>query len=208
MISIGETKVVEMFGNTKEKKEIIIADSTGNVKVAVFENLIAELQLDNCCTLTNLSSRKYSDFYLTTTKSTKITVQDDDLGEINDDIEENELPEKNGQIQNIQIVKKFHCGSCNKKMDIPEGIKKIKCPHCNLKGNVESFQFKVTSRFNLKEDKTTTHLVAFHDTISDFLNSQNRSDYLNDIDQLEDYFLDIISIKCTVNEDVVTKFAL
>lgn len=61
MISIGETKVVEMFGNTKEKKEIIIADSTGNVKVAVFENLIGELQLDNCCTLTNLSSRKYSD---------------------------------------------------------------------------------------------------------------------------------------------------
>ena len=43
-----------------------------------------------------------------------------------------------GKIQLVQCIQKVKSGPCKKSLELPEDNKRIKCPYCNLKSNIET----------------------------------------------------------------------
>lgn len=214
VIAIGEIDYVDMWGKQTPRKDITVADTTGNIKVKIYSNLFDAVQNNVTYTMENLSSRSYDYFYLTATKLTVVTKEEEtlDTSTIISEIEEPTQITKSGEIISIQCIKKYLCMACKKPVPInpTETSKFLKCSNCQSRGKLENFVNKLTARFTMKTSEENVALVAFHDAIISFLDSQALSQLSTNTDQLEEYFLDLPNITCTMkpNSDLVTKMAL
>ena len=102
-----------------------------------------------------------------------------------------------GKIQEVQCFQKVKCGACKKSLELPEDNKRIKCPYYNLKSNIATLQQTLTCRINLEDsNQNLFRLVCFQSTMQSFLKEQNKEELIQNLDQLEDYLLDITSVTC------------
>jgi hypothetical protein len=102
------------------------------------------------------------------------------------------------KIQQVQCIQKVKCGACKKSLELPEeDNKRTKCPYCNLKNNIATLQHTLTCRINLEDsNQKLFRLVCFQSTMQSFLKEQSKEELIQNLDQLEDYLLDIHSVTC------------
>jgi hypothetical protein len=74
-------------------------------------------------------------------------------------------------------------------------------PILQLKSNIATLQQTLTCRINLEDsNQNLFRLVCFQSTIQSFFKEQNKEELIQNLDQLEDYLLDIPSVTCVHGE--------
>lgn len=99
-----------LFGTRTNMQDIFVVDTTGQIRVTLWDTIISSVLVDNTYTFENLAVRNFkNETYLTTTKSTKITRTDS----IDDHVE---FESTVGTVAEVKITQSFMCKSCTRKL--------------------------------------------------------------------------------------------
>jgi Zn finger protein HypA/HybF involved in hydrogenase expression len=190
---------VSLYGSTKYVQDVVIADETGRIKLNLWEDMIDKVIEGKTYLFKNVSTRNFNNLpSLTTTMATSVQIVDD-IESTSDLVVMTNTKITHGQIQQVQCLQKFKCGACKKSLELTEeDTKRVKCPYCHLKSNISTLQQTFTYRINLEDDSSHNlfRLVCFQSTMISFLKEQNKEELLQNLDQLEDFLLDISSVTC------------
>ena len=197
-----EKHPVSLYGSTKYVQDVVIADETGRIKLNLWEDMIDRVVEGKTYQFKNVSTRNFNNLpSLTTTMAASVQIVDD-IEATSDLVVMTNTKITHGKIQQVQCIQKFKCGACKKSLELTEDTKRIKCPYCNLKSNIATLQQTLTCRINLEDDSSQNlfRLVCFQSTMISFLKEQNKEELLQNLDQLEDFLLDIPSVTCVHGE--------
>ncbi|XP_052069416.1 uncharacterized protein LOC127708549 [Mytilus californianus] len=77
VVKMEHSKVQMLYGKPTNMQDIIVVDSTCQIRITLCDSIVSSVQVDDTYTFENLSVRNFkNETYLTTTKSTKITRTD------------------------------------------------------------------------------------------------------------------------------------
>ncbi|CAC5410200.1 unnamed protein product [Mytilus coruscus] len=115
-----------------------------------------------------------------------------------------------GKILQVQCTGRKKCPSCDKNVEVQDRAEKIKCPSCNLKSNVKSLKESIFIRINIhdyQKKKNAIHrLICFREPLEVFLATQEKSNLIENFEELEDFLLDLkhyVKITCSKDSDIV-----
>ena len=177
VLEMSEKEEVTIFDKKKMKQNITVADSTSKVTVALFEDLITEVEEKLSFCFENLSSRIFNgNFYLTSTSSTKITRVDDlPFTEASNKLMAADLKEVEGTVEQVMCLERAKFLACNSTIELTPDARTIKCQSCKLKCKVTSIKKMYFFRMNIMDEEGKLHrLVSFQKAMEDFLGSQDK----------------------------------
>lgn len=115
---------------------------------------------------------------------------------------------QNVYIQQIHITDIRRCQACHQKMEVNAEDKTVRCSACQTKQRTAELKKSVTASLTVQDEQTNVSkfYVAQH-VLMELLQSCSKENLINDVDQLEDFFLGINNVKIThgSNNDAITK---
>lgn len=210
MSGVLETKEVDTRYGKKTVQTVIMADSSGIIRLALWENNIGKLQLNQCYQITNLISNHFKSFIqLSTTQDTKFT----EIQEIKNVVEDFSSLENTtwltGKIDFCSFTTHYKCMHCTKPLVFPENQKLVKCDACGVKQKVTEEQSSHVLKFQLKtDDDKKVKLIMFTNAIQQLKESCNLHTKTND--EIEDYLLmeNKFQVKIDIDSDVVNEMTI
>ena len=142
---LNDIAVVETSNGEIELREAILYDHTGHIKFTVWNNLIASIKETTWYNFTNLNIKLYYGCKLSTTKSTQVTIDNNDSLPIlppevmQEYLKDQELIEAKNihklccpEITNLELQLYPGCAnvSCKKPLVLQPGARIVTCPHC------------------------------------------------------------------------------
>ncbi|CAG2246867.1 unnamed protein product [Mytilus edulis] len=149
---------------------------------------------------TNLSTRFFHTFTLTTTSSKDIN-DHEDLLDIADYQEESTSTTITGAITQIILHKSAQCGNCHKSIkDIPTG-NLVRCNSCNMKQLKSNLNNAYSCKMNVKDLSTSQviKLSMFSSILLTFLTENLKLSLLSEMEDVEDYLLEQQHLTITYN---------
>ncbi|CAG2205624.1 unnamed protein product [Mytilus edulis] len=141
VVKLEDPKVQIAFGTPTNMQDIFVVDTTGQIRITLWDTIISSVLVDNTYTFKNLAVRNFkNETYLTSTKSTKIT-----RSESIDDAVQFEstaaVPTTIvGTVAEVKITQSFMCKSCTRKLPtLSKDEKYNRCPHCKMLQRTENF---------------------------------------------------------------------
>jgi LSD1 subclass zinc finger protein len=195
-----ENHPVSLSGSTEYVQDVVIADETRRIKLNLWEDMRDKVLEGKTYQFKNVSTRNFNNLpSLTTTKATSVQIVDEATSDL---VVMTNAKITYGKIQQVQCIQKFKCGACKKSLELTEDTKRVKCPYCNFKSNITTLQQTLTCRINLEDDSSQNlfRLVCFQSPMISFLKEQNKEELLQNLDQLEDFLLDIPPVICVHGE--------
>lgn len=167
MIDIGLTETVGQYPNQKDKRDVLIADNTGQITLTLWQKQCQNLTFnqDNVIVIENAVTSTFNNqIYITTSAETSINV-------VEEEIEVQATPAvkpKNTDViattvAQILAIKNFRCLikciNCKKEIDFATLETTIitdvmvTCPQCNVTFLAQNAQFKNNCEIMLSTDK-------------------------------------------------------
>ncbi|XP_026111621.1 uncharacterized protein LOC113088784 [Carassius auratus] len=139
------TETVEFQGASIEAQSCYLEDTSGTIKIQLWESLIGKLDFGRTYKLTNVSTRVFAgSMYLTTSRRTEIQ-QVAPLHGLNDVIQfrvdEGQVVVMEGSITSVEVALSHRCSRCNAwQQDFEKRGKFHRCFRCKRLQLVEAFQ--------------------------------------------------------------------
>ncbi|CAC5394749.1 unnamed protein product [Mytilus coruscus] len=190
-------KVQMLYGTPTNMQDIIVVDSTYQIRITLWDSIVSFVQVDDTCTFENLSVRNFkNETYLTTTKSSKITRTDS----IDDPVEFESTAAVPttivGTVAAVRITQGFMCKSCTRILQtlLKEG-KYNMCTYCKMLQKTANFVSCLTATLNVtSEDEVdeiqTSKLAIFSTQINNFCTLHDQEEFLDDPLKMEEFFLE------------------
>ncbi|CAG2257673.1 unnamed protein product [Mytilus edulis] len=177
--------------------DIFVVDTTGQIRVTLWDTIISSVLVDNTYTFKNLAVRNFkNETYLTSTKSTKIT-----RSESIDDAVQFEstaaVPTTIvGAVAEVKSTQSFMCKSCTRKLPtLSKDEKYNRCPHCKMLQRTENFVSYLTATINVtsedeNDDNQTSKLTIFNTQLNNFCTLHDQEELLQDPLKMDESFLE------------------
>lgn len=157
---------VVINSNTKYTCDCFVADKTGTIKIALWEEIIDKIQNGKSYHFKNLKVRMFNDEkFLNTNEATTA----DEIPEIsNIDMKTPEIQENllTGQILGVDI-KKMSC--CIAEESAKESSEVITCTNCKMTTLASVFKTNLICQILLKSEDKITNYTCFTDAVDSFL---------------------------------------
>ncbi|CAG2193216.1 unnamed protein product [Mytilus edulis] len=202
------SEIVDARGTLINKCTSIVADNTQQMELTLWKHHIDKVVVGKTYHFTNVSTRFFHTYTLTTTSSTNINDQED-LLEIAD-YQEESTSTITGAITQIILHKSAQCGNCHKSIkDIPTG-NLVRCNSCNMKQLKSNLNNAYSCKMNVKDLSTSQviKLNMFSSVLLTFLTENLKLNLLSEMEDVEDYLLEQQNLTITYNSNnkVVLKF--
>ncbi|CAB4023831.1 Hypothetical predicted protein [Paramuricea clavata] len=209
-IYVAETTVVG--AKNLKLAQAIFADSSGKIRVDLWENQIPLIQAGQMFTITELQVREWSGEkkVSTTVKSVIKSITDEALEKITvSEAEIETIAEKVINVPFIDMVKSVNmsilCSNCSKKILQATANNIVRCDRCGCRMRLVSCKKQLSVQVLVKPiDGGAIELLIFQDSLKNIINSL---DTLNE-DQVAESLLalDNLQIKYDPTKMIVTKF--
>jgi hypothetical protein len=204
--SRGE-EVVDFGWGKKRKKVITVGDETDSLELALYEQLIEKVEVNNCYKITNVSSRKYkNEINLTTTMKTDI-IQIADIPNVKEPVQVKSIAEKI-EVQQCRLSVSYKCGNCRKGIELDdEELRLVKCKICKMTQRREKLENTSHLLLNVSTcDDNPKHMkmVIFYPVIEKYFSTIDETLVM---DELEEHFLinQNFTVEYFPNTDVIQK---
>lgn len=208
VIELHDSSVIDVRGTLMKKQEIEIADKSGVINMTIWKDMVDQFHADQTIRLTDLSVRIYAgNKTLTTTASSKFTcIEDIGCVKTNPTAQHKDATIAIGKIEQIVVHSNYQCLSCNKKLhDINTDTKYIRCQHCQMKQLFTALSKSFYANCNFKSEGHVEKLTIFSSVLTTFLTHCNKTNLLNDMDELEEFLLQIDALHMQYSNNKVVK---
>ena len=190
VMNAGEKSTIESSQRPLEKKDFIIADITGSIKLSAWQNHINMISIGNSYEFLNVTVRSWNEVKsLTTSTDTKINPVSN-IGPVKQTTVLMEQPETRTTITSVSCKEVTTCIICTNQVNANPQIQTFKCSGCDMRQKTSSLKmgFKcevfalvdgAMKKFNipnnlLKQNEITNACLSA-DSIEDCLLSGNLS---------------------------------
>lgn len=198
------SKVVPVNGTDCELKEFQIGDSSGQAQLTLWDKQIVQVCALKSYKFTNLSTREREGrIYLSGSPSTTITeIRGIEVADCSELGEGEKLSELSGTVTGIQVICKRRCPKCR----TPQGEFKAKssvhrCESCKLLQKSCCYSTTYRGTMSLTIDGTDHGLTVTNSAISAYFTEYNMCHLLNDVEDMEEHFIDVAEFNVSVNEE-------
>ncbi|XP_070537608.1 uncharacterized protein [Ptychodera flava] len=202
-------KLHSVRGRMVAKQSVYVADSTGGIEVAVWSDLIEQVDVGSTYTFSDLTVRRFHVTSVTTTVQTVVMCCDEVLSVNEAPIEE----EAASKTMDVDEVLQFRCnsvsscGSCHKMIsEVGENVCFVKCTVCGMRQKVKNLAVKYSCIMNAKMANEVKKLVIHNPVLTDFFDKEGLE--FTDNDSIEEYFLVCSKLRITVIENEVTDMCI
>ena len=193
--------------STKLVREGTLTDSSGSIKISVWEEHIDLIQDQKFFTITNCKLRFFYGKCLATTKATTVTSgEEQDISSIEKQQLHNTIccPE----ILNVSVNAYPVCNNkdCKKKIRGNPGSKIVKCLACNKSMLIKNCYLDINANFHLESDENNYSIIVFPKVLSDFL-QEDVYFYKDNTDALTEklLYMEKVDFHVSQNGKLVTK---
>ena len=183
-----------------------ITDSTGSIKISVWEEHIEQIEEGEFYTITECKLRFYYGKCISTSKTT--TVAKAPKQTVIDVPKTNQAIVCCPEIMNVSINMYPVCNNreCKKKINGNPGTQLVKCLSCNRSMLVKNCYLDMNVNFQLQKEEKTMSVTAFGRVLAAFLN-EDVYEYRDDVDNLIEKLLMLESTDFYLSENgrLVTK---
>lgn len=171
-----------------QKQELLVGDSTGSMKLTVWDSLVSKFEKDKSYVIKNLTTRFFQNAKaLTTTKNTLYEPAEDIINCV-EPSEQTDVIEKEGKITQVCLLMNFTCETCKGKVPLSEDDSKfIRCPSCKMKMAKESLQKNIHGTLCFSFNQEKVRLSIFSSTLYTLAIANQLN--TNDTEGMEDFLL-------------------
>lgn len=190
-------------------RKAIVADDTKSMKISFWNDKSDNLKSGDSYSISALVVKSYEGALVLNTTADTICKPISPITNIDPEIQ-TLLEEKteNVYIQQIHITDIRRCQACHQKMEVNPEDKTVRCSACQTKQRTAELKKSVTASLTVRDEQTkiSKFFVAQH-VLMEFLQSCSKENLINDVDQLEDFFLEINNVRIThgSNNEAITK---
>ncbi|XP_072564249.1 uncharacterized protein [Paramormyrops kingsleyae] len=200
----SHNRVVNVNGSDLELQEFQIGDSSGHLKLSLWDQQIVQVEPQKSYKFTNLSTREREGrIYLSGTPSTTIVEIDDlQIPEFSELTDAEKLSEWSGTITGIQILCKHRCAKCQTAQNEFAGKSSVhRCIGCKLMQKCSSYNKTYTGTVSLTKDGTDHTLTITNSAIRSYFSEQDMCHLLQDVQDMEEHFINAGDFSVLLNED-------
>jgi hypothetical protein len=202
--------VQDVRGKLMNRKDIIIADSTASIKLALWDALVNQIQLEKSYLFKNVATRSYfNEKYITTTPATVVeeTGQLENVVPVTDEEADNTIS-KCGRISQLRIQVVATCQCCKKKVTAESDEIFTRCPNCQMKLKAKNLTPTLHASVIFNSDDKIYKLVAFHAILSHFCTILGKEEFKTNTDLFEEYLLEKENVELAFDNNVITKITV
>ncbi|RXN14781.1 hypothetical protein ROHU_008896 [Labeo rohita] len=200
------SKIVLVKEEECELKEIWVADTTGKIKLTLWDSLISQVHVSKSYSFSNLTTRGIQgDIILTTTPSTQVMeitaldVPDGDSEDLDDGASSTTL---RGLVSGVQIRARYRCLRCH---GIQTGISANsithRCSVCNLLQRSSVYRSTYGGTIVFKADQQDHSLTVTDCCLTAYLVRYGVVYTPNDVETIEEHFLNRPELEVCINND-------
>ncbi|XP_022307563.2 uncharacterized protein LOC111113563 [Crassostrea virginica] len=219
MIATIEVKLVGFIDHKKETintrygpkliRKAIVADETKSMKISFWNDTSDDLTAGESYSITALVVKSFEGALVLNTTADTTSKPISPIANVISGVK-TLLAEKiqNVYIQQIHISDIRCCQACHHKMEANAEDKTVRCSACQTKQRSAELKRTLTASLTVKDEQNniSKFYVAQH-VLMEFLQSCSKENLIGDVDQLEDFLLEINNVKIThgSSNDAITK---
>ena len=209
IMKIGQKTDIEIFGTTKTKQSVMIADNTNCLELSLFEEFVGNVEESKSYFFTNLSTRDYNNTITLTTTFTSTIKDAPQLLEVQQPDQAPDDVQLRGTVETVQAVILTKCISCRKSLqESTVGPKFARCASCGMRQKSSALVGTVSLTLLIKSDSKSNRYKCSHDVLSTFLKIIKKEDIIQNKDEIEENLLSFEYLKFSVIDSLVTKISL
>ncbi|XP_026100741.1 uncharacterized protein LOC113071649 [Carassius auratus] len=200
------SKIVLVNREECELKEIWVADTTGEIKLTLWDSLISQVDVSKSYCFSNLATREMQGVIrLTTTPSTRVVeiTQLDVPDEGRDDPDDGAASTTlRGVVSGVQIRARHRCPRCHGLQNqISANSITHRCDACNLLQRSSVYGLTYRGTIVLTADQQEHSLTVTDSCINAYLARYRVAYSENDVETIEEHFLNLPEVEICVNND-------
>lgn len=210
VIKLGTEDVKDVRGNLLLFRKATISDETASITLTLWDDHTTQVEPDKVYIFTDLSTRVYDGHTLTSTPSTTINMSEKTLNIETMLVAYKEDTVVVATVSNIVLNKNVQCSNCKKTIgsptDVPQNSTFVRCTHCLMKQNTKDLIPSFHGKLNVQPTSQQGHqikLTVFSSPLSIFLTKINKVKLLEDVEDLEEFFLTTGPFQFTYSSDFV-----